>query len=231
MVHAMSDRVIRWFALGGFVAQVAFVLSWLIAAGWQGPTYSSVAHTISDMYAVTAPRGLFLVVVITLCGIATVLFALLSLRPTLRPSGWPGLVAALLLALSIYGIGDALTPWEREACRLADPGCTAADQVATSGGALDALLSTIGIFLFIGAVFFMAEAMKRTPGWQGWAWPARWVGIAFVVLLVALIATESLDLGGLVERLVAAVGAGWIAAVAWRIFSRSSATSRRPEAG
>jgi hypothetical protein len=215
----MSDRVIRWTALGGFAAQVAFVLSWLIAALWQGPNYSSAAHTISDMYAVTAPHGVFLVVVITLCGIATVLFALLSLWPTLRPSGWLGAVAALLLALSIYGMGDALTPWEREACRLADPGCTAADQ-ATGGGAVDATLSTIGIFLFIGAAFFTAEAMKRTPGWQAWAWPARWTGIAFVVLLVALIATESLDLGGLVERLVAAVGAGWIAAVAWRIFRR-----------
>jgi hypothetical protein len=227
----MSDRVIRWFALGGFAAQVAFVLSWLIAALWQGPNYSSVAHTISDMYAVTAPRGVFLVVVITLCGLATVLFALLALWPTLRPSGWLGAVTALLLTLSIYGLGDLLTPWEREACRLADAGCTEPDQASNLGGLLDAVLSTIGIFLFIAAVFFAAEAMKRTPGWESWAWPARWVGIAFGVLLVALVATESIDVGGLLERALAALGAAAIAAVAWRIFTRSSATSRRPEAG
>jgi hypothetical protein len=217
--------MIRWFALGGFVAQIAFVLSWLIAGSWQGRNYSGVAHTISDMYAVTAPHGMFLVVVITLCGIGTVLFALLSLWPSLRASGWPAAVASILLALSIYGLGDSLTPWEREACRLADAGCSPSDQMANAGGALDGILSTIGIFLFIGAAFFTAEAMKRTPGWQGWAWPARWVGITFVVLLFALIASEALDIGGLLERMVAAVGAVGIAAVAWRIFSHAGEPS------
>jgi hypothetical protein len=217
--------VIRWFALGGFVAQIAFMLSWLMAGMWQGKNYSGVAHTISDMYAVTAPHGMFLVVVITLCGIGTVLFALLSLWPSLRASGWPAAAASILLALSIYGLGDSLTPWEREACRLADPGCSPSDQMANAGGALDATLSTIGIFLFIAAAFFAAEAMKRTPGWQRWAWPARWVGITFVVLLFALIASEALDIGGLLERMVAAVGAVGIAAVAWRIFTKAGESS------
>jgi hypothetical protein len=221
----MSSRVIRWFAFGGFLSQVAFVVSWLIAGLWQGQNYSALAHTISDMYAVTAPHGMFLVVVITLCGIGTVLFALLSLWPSLRASGWLAGAAAILLALAIYGLGDSLTPWEREACRLADAGCSPSDQMANAGGALDATLSTIGIFLFIGAAFVTAEAMKRTPGWQRWAWPARWVGITFVVLLFALIATGALDLGGLLERMVAAVGAVAIAAVAWRIFATAAESS------
>ena len=52
----------------GLVAQIAFVASWLIAASWQGPHYSSLEHSISDMYAVGAPYGAFLVVVFTLCG-------------------------------------------------------------------------------------------------------------------------------------------------------------------
>jgi hypothetical protein len=220
----MTPRVIRLAALAGFVGQVAFVLSWLIAALWQGRDYSSLQHTISDMYAVTAPRGLFLVVVITLCGLATVLFALLSLWSTLRASGWWAAVASVLLALSIYGLGDSLTPFEREACRLADPGCSPSDQMANSGGTLDSILSTIGIFVFVAAVFFAAAAMKRTPGWEGWARPARWVGVVFIVLIVGLIAVESLDLGGLLERALAAVGAAAIAAVAWRIFT----TTRTP---
>src|SRR5215213_5618094 len=70
------------------VAQVAFVASLLIAASWQGPRYSVLAGSISDMYAVGAPNGAFLVVVLTLCGAATILFAALSLRPSLRPGGW-----------------------------------------------------------------------------------------------------------------------------------------------
>jgi hypothetical protein len=204
---------IRVWAWAGLVAQIAFVVSWIIAGFWQGSRYSALSQTISDMYAVTAPRGMFLVVVITMCGVATVLFALLALRPALRASGWVGTLGCALLALSIYGLGDALTPFEREACRIADEGCTAADQLATAGGTLDAVLSTFGIFLFIGAAFVLAEAMKRTPGWQRWAWPARGVGIGFIVVLGALIATED-SLGGLMERLLAALGATAIAAVA-----------------
>jgi len=73
---------VRRWALVGVVAQVAFVGSWLVAASWQGPRYSSLAHDISDMYAVGAPYGAFLVVIFTLCGAATILFAWLSLWPS-----------------------------------------------------------------------------------------------------------------------------------------------------
>jgi hypothetical protein len=65
----MSRRLIT---VAGLIAQVVFVLSWLAAAAWQEPRYSTVRHTISDMYAVTAPYGGFLVVVFTVCGAATI---------------------------------------------------------------------------------------------------------------------------------------------------------------
>jgi len=77
---------VRLWARVGVAAQVVFVLAWIVAGFWQGPGYNALKYSISDMYAVTAPRGLFLVVVITLCGIGTVLFAVLSVWPTLRPS-------------------------------------------------------------------------------------------------------------------------------------------------
>ncbi len=45
-----SNRArVRLWALVALVAQVAFVASWLIAASWQGPRYSVLAHSISDM--------------------------------------------------------------------------------------------------------------------------------------------------------------------------------------
>src|SRR5262245_26332135 len=210
----MGSTSMRAAAWAGLIAQILFVVSWLVAAAWQGPNYSVTAHTISDMYAQGAPNGWFLVLVLTLCGVATIVFALVGLRPALRAAGWLATVGSILLALSIYGIGDALSPFEREACRLADPHCVGSDQVATTGGAMDAILSTIGIFLFIAAAFFLAAAMKRTPGWERLAWPARWVGIAFIVLLFALVAADSADLGGLGERLLAATGAAGIAAAA-----------------
>ena len=213
---------VRW-AWVAAVAQVVFVVSWLIAQAWEGPRYSALSDTISDMYAVTAPGGLFLVVVLTLCGIATVLFALLAVWPVLRPAGWTAAVGSILLAVSIYGLGDALSPFERQGCRIADPGCTAADQMNSMGGRLDSILSTIGIFCFAASAFFLAAAMKRTPGWERAARPARWVGVGFVVLLVLVAASESVDLGGLTERLLAAFGAAAIAALAIRI-ARSRTT-------
>src|SRR5262245_47922176 len=102
-MRRMSGSLSRAAAWAGLVAQPAFVIAWLVAAAWQGPGYSVTAHTISDMYAVTAPGGLFLVVVITLCGVATVLFALFALRPALRSAGGAAIVGCTLLALSIYG--------------------------------------------------------------------------------------------------------------------------------
>src|SRR3954452_18273985 len=100
-----GDRVRAWGWVG-FVAQVVFVVSWLIAPAWQGSDYDSVKHSISDMYAETAPSGWFLVVVRTLCGLATVLFALLAVRPALREGGRRAGAGAVLLALSIFGAGD-----------------------------------------------------------------------------------------------------------------------------
>jgi hypothetical protein len=221
----MNGDSMRTWGWVGFIAQVAFVVSWLIAPAWQGSDYDSLAHSISDMYAQTAPGGWFLVVVLTLCGLATVLFALLGVRPALREGGPRATVGATLLALSIYGVGDLFSPFEREACRLADTGCTGADQTANLGGKLDNSLSTAGVLLFLAAAFVLAAAMRRTPGWQGAVWPARSAGIIFAVLLVAFAVAESAELGGLFERLLAGFGSVAIGAFAWQI-ARRPATER-----
>ena len=212
------EAAVRRWALVGLVAQIAFVASWLIAASWQGPHYSSLEHSISDMYAVGAPYGAFLVVVFTLCGAPTILFAWLSLRPSLRPAGWTATVGSVLLALSIYGLGDLLSPLEREGCRLADAGCSAAAQFANSGGKLDALLSILGVVLFVLAGFFLASAMKRLPAWRRWAWPTRGVALLFVV---ATGLGTAVDLSGLFERLLAATGATSIALLTAGVLQRS----------
>ena len=207
---------LRW-AWVTAIAQAVFVLSWLVAQLWQGPRYSAVSQTISDMYALTAPGALFLVIVLTLAGIVTILFAALSVWPTLRPADWTAAVGSILLAVSIYGLGDALSPFEREACRIADPGCTPADQSSNVGAMLDSIVSTIGIVCFLAAVFFLAAAMKRVPGWDRAARPTRWVGVVFVLLILVYAGTESAGLAGLIERLLVAFGAAAIAALAVRV--------------
>jgi hypothetical protein len=203
----------------GISTQVLFVASFLAAAAWQGPRYSILKHSISEMYAVTAPHPLFLLIVITLCGAATILFTLRAVWPALRPGGWAATVGSALLALSAVGFGDLLTPFERVACRMADPGCTTAKMVSNSGGKLDGNLTTIGVALFVLAGFFLAAAMRRIPSWQAWARPARWIAVLILVLAIADFADSGL--GGLFERLVSAIGAAALAAFAVGIMHRA----------
>ncbi|MEU4237120.1 DUF998 domain-containing protein [Actinoplanes sp. NPDC026619] len=216
----IGDRVRRW-AWVGFLAQVLFVASWLLAAVWQGSGYHPMEHTISDMLAVGAPAAMVLIVVFTLCGLATILFAWLAVRPALRPGGRTATVGAVLLTLSIFGVGDVLAGAERQGCRLADPGCTGPDQRANLGGKIDTMITPTGILLFIAAVLVLAAAMKRAPGWQRWAWPFRSVGVGFAVLLFAFVNAPA-GLTGLFERFLAAFGAAAIAALALGIARRAS---------
>lgn len=218
----LARRVRRW-ARVAFAAQLAFVASWLVAAAWQGPRYSVVRHSISDMYAETAPHAAFLIVVLTICGAASIWFAWRSVWPALRAGGRWAAAGAGLLALSIFGLGDLLTVTERLRCRLADPGCTAAKQLSNAGGTLDNTLSTVGVLAFVIAGFLLAVAMKRTAGWAPLARFTRWV----MVLVLALTVCDgvfSASAGGLFERLLALAGAAWIAVLAVAVTRRPAAT-------
>jgi len=216
--HSASIR--RW-AGAGIAAQVIFVASWLVAASWQGAHYSVLKHSISEMYAVTAPHAMFLLIVITLCGAATIWFALRSVLPALRSGGRAATVGSALLALSVAGLGDLLTPLERVACRMADPGCSATKMISNSGGKMDDIFSSVGVLVLVLAAFFLAQAMRRIPSWQAWARPARLIAVLLFVLAVGDVADSSLS--GLFERLVAATAAIAIAALAVGILHRSRA--------
>jgi hypothetical protein len=216
-----SGPVLRGWAWAGLLAQVAFVLGWLLAAAWQPRGYSVVRHTISDMYAVTAPHAWFLVVLLTLCGAATVGFAWFAVRRSLSAGGRPATVGALLLVVSILGLGDLLSPFEQEACQQADPACSAADQVANLGGTLDGVLSTVGLVALVAAGFVLAAAMRRAPGWSR---AVGWTRVLSAVVAVLLLATGFLGVlgvGGLLERLLALVAALGLALLAWAVLSRT----------
>lgn len=208
----------------GVAAQALFVVSGLVAAAWQGPRYSVLADSVSDMYARTAPGGMFLVVVLTICGAATICFAVASVRPALRLGGWRAITGSTLLALSVVGLGDLLSPAERLACRMADPGCTSARQISNLGGRLDDILTSGGVVLLVLAGFFLAAAMKRAPGWRAWASPARWTTVAIVGLFVAAVLSQTVGLGGLSERLLEDTVAAAIAALGIGIIRRCRPT-------
>ena len=214
------SRAIRPLSIAAFVAQVVFVLAWLLGPLWQGPHYSVLAHSISDMYAVTAPGALVFVVVFTVTGVVTILFALITVWRTFREAGWTAVVGSILLALSIFGLGDLLTAFERLACRLADAGCTASSQLANTGGKLDTILSTVGVALFIAAAVFLSVAMAKTSGWRSWVWPTRAVAAAVLAVFFTDGALTGSGLGGLLERVLAALGALAIVLLALEIARR-----------
>lgn len=95
-----------WLSLA---AQVAFVVILVAAAMWQGPRYSSVTHTISDMSAVTAPYAMFLIVILTLCGAATIGFALRAVWSTLRAAF--GVASVLTQDPGYTGLFERLVAW------------------------------------------------------------------------------------------------------------------------
>jgi hypothetical protein len=221
VVHAyhppVNDRRVRFWAWVGLAAQVLLIVSWIAAGFWQGPRYSIVSDSISDLYAATAPAGLPLAIVIGLCGLATILFAWLSVWPSLRGAGARAAIGSALLGASIYGLGDLLAPVARVACRIADEGCSPSDQLATFGGLLDAISSIPGILLFIVAIFVLAAAMARTPEWRDLAVLSRRLGFVSIALLIVAVLGSAMDATGLATRVFAIAGAAGIAALAWRI--------------
>jgi len=223
----MTSQIKGWAKLA-VVDNIVFLLAWVIAATWQGSNYSTVAHTISDMYADGAPGAWVLIVIFTLCGAGVILFAFRSLRPALRDAGRPATIGAILLALSICGLGDLLSIIEREGCRLADAGCTAKAQLSTFGGTMDATLSNIGVVLMIASGYFLAVAMKRLPAWRSWFRPAiYWT--SFLLLLCLLDAIlGSHGLSGFFERLIAITGAAGIIALAVGTLRRADRSAATP---
>ena len=211
-------RFVRTIAILTGIAQIVFLLSWIVAVVYQPRAYSVAAYSISDMYAVTAPHGEVLVVIFTITGAITVLFAVVVWR-ALRSAGWTAAVGAMLLGLSIFGLGDLLTPFERLACQLADPSCSPADQLANAGGQLDATLSTIGVAAFVAGLVFLSFAMRKVATWERWARATLAIAILVFVLFVADGVLASSGLAGLVERLLATVGAVWILCLAVAILS------------
>jgi hypothetical protein len=194
--HGMSKPTengaqIQLWAMAGLMAQILLVIGFLLAGLWQGPRYSITEHTISDMMALGAPHATLLLGCMSLAGALTILFVARSFWPLLRASGASrrATVGSALLALSIYGLGALLAPFERVACRLGDPGCSAEAQMANLGGLVDGIVGLITSLSFIAALFILASAFKRLPAWRTRNRQTLWSGIIWSVLAVGMAAS------------------------------------------
>lgn len=209
----MFKKPRKWAAQSGLLAQVILIVSFILFGLVQGPSYSWSAHSISDMYADRAPHGSLLVVILTLCGAMTLFFLAFSLWPSVKKAGVSAKLATILLGLSIFGIGDLLSPFERLGCRLADTGCTDSLQVATTAGRNDMILSSIGIFLFMIGVITLGYSVNKLKEFKQVSNSLIYGGY-FLIVVAIVMGIAPASAYGAMERLVAYFGAILLALLA-----------------
>jgi Protein of unknown function (DUF998) len=196
----------------GVIGQLAFMAGWLITETWQGPGYSLVSDTISDMQAATAPHVWFPISCFAAGGIGTFCFAAFGLAPALRSAGETARSAPWQLAIAALALGNSfpLAP-----CRLPDPGCTAHSQLFSAGGLTDAVVSTIALLVLVRVPSNLWQRMRLVPTWQR-VMPvmlAARVGCpACFVLLFAATLTGTAQ--GLAERLLVTSCVLWVLVLA-----------------
>jgi len=105
-VHPAGGHMFIW-GIVGVLAMVIFNAGWLIAETWQGPSYSPIADTISDMQAQTAPHVWFPIACFALGALGGFGFALFGLRPALAGAGKVAANAPWLLAFSLLALGNS----------------------------------------------------------------------------------------------------------------------------
>jgi hypothetical protein len=210
-------QVLIWGIIG-LLAQVAFATGWVIAETWQGPRYSPVTDTISDLQAATAPHVWFPVLCFALGGLGTFGFAIFGLRPALAGVSS---AAACKIGLSGLALGNSfpLIP-----CQLSAHACTATSQLLSAGGLTDALLSGVALWVLAITPFPLARRVSSLPGWRslkpillvaGVVTPALY-GLLAIALLVGAWA-------GLAERGLVVVCQLWICLLAGNLIRMSFA--------
>lgn len=209
----MFNKPQKWAAKTGIWAQIVLIVSFAVFGLVQGPHYSWLAHSISDMYADKAPLGSLLVAVITVCGAMTLMFVVFSLWPSVKRAGLSAKLATVLLGLSIFGVGDLLSPFERLGCRLADAGCTDSLQTATTGGRNDMILSGIGVFLLMIGVITLGYSISKLKEFKQVSKLLIYGGY-LLILVIVIMGMAPVTIYGLMERLVALLGAVLLALLA-----------------
>ena len=144
----------------GLIAQASFMVGWLVAETWQGPRYSLVKHSISDLQAATAPHAWFPITCFAIGGLGTFAFATFGLRPALSAAGTTAAYAPWLLGLAALALGNS---FPQIPCRLADPGCSPHHQLHSPGGMTDAIVSGAAFLVLVLTPFPMWRRLALLP--------------------------------------------------------------------
>jgi hypothetical protein len=205
----------------GVMAQVGFTAGWVVTELWQGPRYSPIKDTISDMQASTAPHVWFPIAAFGIAAVATFAFVVFGLRPALAGAGKRARFAPWMLACAALALGNSfpLIP-----CQLSDPGCTPAFQLNSPGGFTDAIVSGLAFFVLVITPFPLWRRLATLPGWRRLRpvlLAATVIGPTLYVLLAISSNEASMPALGLIERVLATTCALWISALAVNLIIES----------
>ncbi|MGO8686145.1 MAG: DUF998 domain-containing protein [Candidatus Dormibacteria bacterium] len=202
----------------GLGAQLAFAAGWLAAESWQGPRYSPVTDTISDLQASGAPHLWFPIVCFAVGGLGTCGFALLGLRPAW---GRAAPLAPWKIGLSGLALGNSfpLLP-----CRLSTPGCTATHQLLSAGGLTDAILAGVALWVLAITPWPLARQLATLPRWSALRPMLRAAGVVTPAAYGLLALAEVTGVWpGLAERFLVAICQVWLAMLAVTLIRTSAA--------
>jgi len=196
----------------GVLAQVAFLAGWLVAETWQGPRYSPVSDTISDMQAATAPHAWFPIACFAFGGLGTFAFAVFGLRPALAGAGKVAAYAPWMLACAGLALGNS---FPQIPCRLADPGCTAQRQLSSAGGLTDAIVASLAFLVLVLTPIPLGRRLAVLPHWRALKPVMLAARVAGLAAWIALSVASALGVAeGLMERILATICVAWIAMLA-----------------
>jgi hypothetical membrane protein len=223
--RARGGRLVAW-AIVGLVAQTAFMAGWLIAETWQGPGYSAISDTISDLQAATAPHVWFPVTCFMLGGAGTFCFAAFGLRPALAAAGGAGRHPVWMLALAGLAIGNSfpLIP-----CELPAPACTAHQQLYSPGGLTDLTVATAAFLVLVFTPAQFRKPLAVLPAWRHLVPVMTAARVACPLCFIVLgIASLTNTAEGLAERILATSCVLWISLLAVTLIRVSNDTRGQP---
>ncbi|WP_207346289.1 DUF998 domain-containing protein [Arthrobacter sp. E3] len=209
----------------GVLSQLVFTCGWLITQTWQGPAYSTIKNSISDMQAATAPHAWFPIACFAAGALGTFGFVLFGLRPSLKAADKEGAHAPWMVGIGVLLLGNS---FPQIPCRLSDTGCTATTQLLGPGGLADAILATVGFLALIAAPGPMWQRMAVLPEWAR----MKPIMLAARVSLPTAYGFLALAYGvnmwqGLAERILVTACMVWLACLAGYVVALSK--RRRPQ--
>ena len=220
--HIERSQVQRALAWGAIVAQVIFVAGWVLLGAIEGHGYSAARHDISDLGALTAHHVVPNLTTLGVSGLITMAFALFALRPLLGGLGpW-------LVALSLPSLDNLSDTFFRLDCRAADRGCSASVASASWHGTIHVMVALVAGIATIAAPFVLSRRMRAVDGWRDLAIPTRNFGVAFVLIIIAVLVSQSTSLQGATQRLAAVFVCAGIAVLAWRVIVLTRSRVEQP---